>query len=58
MKFKYRKIIVILVTVASTHSLARWGILAGGDVVAIFCTALALFNVSNAVEHITDKEGK
>ena len=52
-KLGFRKMIVILAITASVHSLARLGILDGSNVVAIFCTALALFNVGNAVEHIT-----
>ena len=56
MKFKYRKIIAILVIVWATYSMARWGILDGDNVVAIFCTALALFNVANAFEHIAEKK--
>ena len=56
MKFKYRKIIVILAMVWATYSLARWGILDGGNVVAIFCTALTLFNGANAIEHLAEKK--
>ena len=55
-KLGFRKLIVLLAITASVHSLARYGILDGGNVVAIFCTALGLFNVGNAVEHVM--EGK
>ena len=55
-KLGFRKLMVILAVVLSSHSLARWGILDGGNIVAIFCSALALFNISNAVEHVVKKK--
>ena len=55
-KLGFRKFLVLIAVVVSVHSLARWDILNGGNVVAIYCTALSLFNISNAVEHVMEKK--
>lgn len=54
---KMRKLFFAVMMVGSTTLLALFDKITGGNIVAIYCALIPLFNIANAVEYVTKSKG-